>query len=165
MTEDLATVEAFGIAIRAELDASEIYAELGKRVGNAFLQQKILLVGKEELQHKRILEEVYNSRFPEIPLDLPRSRLPTPLSCRTMRSQMSVREMLFSVIEQERRSHEFYVQTSGIASDIAGKALFSLLADWEFSHEMQLSAEYEMVVRYPGFYEHAVEMWKPDFCH
>lgn len=73
--DELTAVEALGVAIRAEIGASELYAELATRVLNPFLQQKILLLSKEELQHKRILEGAYNAQFPEVPLVLPSTQL------------------------------------------------------------------------------------------
>ena len=85
---ELTAVEALGVAIRAETDASELYAELATRVPNPFLQQKILLLSKEELQHKRILEEAYKAQFPEVPLVLPSTQLAKEISCQADRERL-----------------------------------------------------------------------------
>ena len=90
---ELTAIEALGVAIRAEMDAAEVYAELASRVPNLFLRQKILLLSKEKLQHKRILEEAYKVQFPQVPLVLPSSQLPAAISCRADREHLSAREI------------------------------------------------------------------------
>ena len=160
---ELTAVEALGVAIRAEIDASELYAELATRVPNPFLQQKILLLSKEELQHKRILEEAYKTHFPEVPLALPTSQLPKAISCRADREQLSASEILNCAIEEERKLRQFYLEAAQHAADLSGQRMFNYLADWEFSHEMALTAERDMLLRYPRYFEQTSEPWKPEF--
>jgi rubrerythrin len=81
VVEHLAALETFGIAIRAEIDASAIYTEIAARVSNPILRHRIDLLAGEESQHRHILERAYQERFPEIPLELPHSWLPNPISC------------------------------------------------------------------------------------
>jgi rubrerythrin len=163
MESDVTALEALGIAIRAEADASEIYREVAGRIGNPFLQQRLLVLGKEEQQHRRILEEAYKKQFPDVPLVLPDSQLPREICTRELRQKLSVREVLSCAIEQERRSRDFYLQAAESTTDLTGKAMFRYLADWEFSHQMALSAEHEMLVRYPRYFQQATEPWKPEF--
>jgi rubrerythrin len=162
---ELTASEALGVAIRAEIDASEIYTELANRVPNPFLQQKINLLAKEELQHKRILEEAFKAQFPEVPLALPSSQLPKEISCTADRKRLSVSEVLSCAIEEERKSRQFYLQAAEHAADLSGQRMFNYLADWEFSHEMALTAERDMLLRYPRYYEQTAEPWKPEFRH
>jgi rubrerythrin len=76
VVEHLAALEAFGIAIRAEIDASAVYTEIAARVSNPILRHRIDLLAGEGSQHRHILERAYQERFPEIPLELPHSWLP-----------------------------------------------------------------------------------------
>lgn len=161
--EDLTALEALGIAIRAEADACEVYTELAKRVDNPLVRQKIELLAKEESQHQRILEAAYRERFPEVPLELPRSQLPREYSCAALREQRSLKDILSFAIDQERISHEYYLKAAQEAKDLSGQMMFRYLADWEFSHQMALTAEYEMVVRYPRHFGQGAEPWKPEF--
>lgn len=161
--DDLTALEALGIAIRAEADAAEIYTELAERVGNPVLRQKIELLAKEELQHRRILEEAYKQRFPEVPLELPRTQLAHTISCRELRERLTLKDVLRCAIDEERRSHEFYLGAAERTADLSGKTMFRYLADWEFSHQMALSAEFEMVARYPRYFMQDIEPWKPEF--
>jgi len=163
MESDVTALEALGIAIRAEADASEIYKEVASRIGNPFLQQRILVLAKEELQHKRILEEAYSKQFPDVRLALPVSQLPKEICTRALRDRLSVREVLSCAIEQERRSRDFFLAAAEKTTDLTGKMMFNFLADWEFSHQMALSAEYEMLVRYPRYFQQTTEPWKPEF--
>lgn len=163
VAEDFTALEALGWAIRAEIDTSEVYVELAARVGNPTLSQRIELLAKEEVQHQRILERAYEQRFPEVPLQLPPSQLPKRFSCRSLRAEMSRKEVLSCAIEEERRCHEFYLKAADEATDLSGKMMFHYLADWEFAHQMALTAEYEMVARYPRYFEQNVEPWKPEF--
>ena len=159
----ITALEALGIAIRAEQDASEVYSELADRVSNPYLEQKIETLAKEELQHKRILEDAYQKQFSEVPLVLPPSQLPKALTCKADRDRLSVKEILSCAIEQERNSREFYLRAADETEDLTGKRMFNFMADWEYSHQMALSAEYEMVVRYPRYFTEATEPWKPEF--
>ena len=161
--EDLTSLEALAVAIRAEADAAELYAELAARVENVTLRQKIDLLAKEELQHKRLLEEQYSKQFPDVPLVLPPSQLPREICSKTERDHMSVKDILACAIEEERRSREFYLDQAEKCTDLTGQRMFHFLADWEFSHQMALSAEYEMVVRYPRYFEQNLESWRVEF--
>lgn len=163
MESDITALEALGIAIRAEADAAEIYQEVAGRIGNPFLQRRVLVLAREEQQHRRILEDAYNKQFPGVPLVLPGSQLPREICTTELRRHLSVREVLSCAIERERRSREFYLQAAETTTDLTGRTMFNFLADWEFSHQMALSAEYEMLVRYPRYFQQAAEPWKPEF--
>jgi rubrerythrin len=163
VTADLTALEALGIAIRAEADAAELYTEMAARVGNPLLAQKLQLLASEETQHQRMLEHAYRERFPEVPFEMPPSQLPKEISCAPLREKHTLKHILSCAIEEERRSHEFYLRAADRVNDPSGRQMFHFLADWEFCHQMALTAEYEMVTRYPRYFEQAVEAWKPEF--
>lgn len=160
---ELTALEALGIAIRAEIDAAEVYQEFASRVDNPFLKRKVKVLVSEELQHKRILEDAYKKQFPEVPLVLPSSQLAKEISNKTRRDRLSLREILSYAIDEERRSRDFYLKAADSVTDLTGKAMFNFLADWEFSHQMELTAEYELVVHYPRYFERTVEPWRTEF--
>lgn len=163
MGSDITALEALGIAIRAAADASEIYREVARRIGNPFLRRRVVALANEEVQHKRILEEAYGKQFPDVPLALPESQLPKEMCTRELRDRLSVQQILACVIDQERRSRDFYHRAAEKTNDLTGKMMFNFLADWEFSHQMALSAKYEMLVRYPRYFQQTTEPWKPEF--
>jgi hypothetical protein len=43
--------------------------------------------------------------------------------------------------------------------DLSGKGMLKFLADMEYSHLMSLTAEYDMLVKYPHYYEDVGEPW------
>lgn len=160
---DLTALEALGLAIRAEIDACELYGDLAKRVRNPLVREKFELLAKEESQHQRILEKAYEQHFPEVPLQVPRTQLSKEYSCTSLREQKSLKDVLAFAISEERRSHERYLKAAEQAKDPSGQAMFHYLADWEFSHQMALTAEYEMLVRYPRHFGQDIEPWRPEF--
>lgn len=159
----MTSLEALGIAIRAALDASELYTELTHRAGNSLIRDKLLLLAREEQQHQRILEETYQRRFPDVPLELPRSQLPSGMSCQDLRAQLTPQRLLSCAIEQERRSREFYLHQADLADDTNGRRMFNFLADWEFSHQMELAPDYELLTRFPRHFDRTSEPWKAEF--
>ena len=89
---ELRALEALGVGIRAEIDASELYSEL---------------------QRKPLLEEAYQRQFPEGPVPLPPSPLAKQISSKADRQQLTVTEVLSCAIEEERRARELYLQAAG----------------------------------------------------
>ena len=63
---DLTSLEIIGIAIKAEVEAGQIYDRLASRIRNRALREKLLFLRDEEEKHKAILEEMYARSFPEM---------------------------------------------------------------------------------------------------
>jgi hypothetical protein len=68
--------EACFIGIRAEQNAPEANSDHASRIPKYCLQQKDLLLSKDKLRQRCILEEVYRKHFPDVPLALPPFPLP-----------------------------------------------------------------------------------------
>ena len=118
-----------GVGIRAELNTSKVHAGLARRVRKAFLQQKTELLAKEELQHKRTLEEAYSQPFPGGPLVLLPSQSATEISCAADCERLSVNAVLSCAIEQELRARDFYLKATRQATESTGhRRIGSLLA-------------------------------------
>ena len=90
-----------GVGIRAELNTSKVHARLASRVRKAFFQRKTELLAKEELQHKRTIEEAYIQPFPEGPLALLPSQSAPEISCKADRERLSVIAVLSCAIEPD----------------------------------------------------------------
>jgi rubrerythrin len=56
-------------------------------------------------------------------------------------------------IDEEKRSREFYLDCAETVKDLSGKRMFRFLADMEFSHQSLLNAEYELLEKYPAYFE------------
>ena len=109
-----------GVGIRAELNTAKVYPGLTSRVRTAFLQQKTELLAKEELQHKRTLEEAYSQPFPEGPLALLPSQSATEISCKADRERLSVNAVLSCAIEQELRARDLCLEATQQATELTG---------------------------------------------
>lgn len=158
--EHAAAMEAFGLAVRAELNIAELYTELAGRLGNSFLRQQIQLFADEELEHKRILEEAYKRQFPEIPFALAPHHLPTEISSKDLRDRLPIKEILLRASEEERKMRDFYLDEEEKSTDPVSRRTFRFLAEWEFAHQLEIMAEYELVARYPDYFEPKAHAWK-----
>jgi len=63
--------EVYPIAIRAEIDAAEMYRGLHGLVKNEALKQKLDFLTREEDRHKAILERLFKDHFPGRTLAVP----------------------------------------------------------------------------------------------
>lgn len=152
IAEDLTALEALGIAIRSEIDSQEIYQDLADLSQNDLLKERFINLVKEEKQHQVLLEKKYNEMFPDIPLELPESQMPKDVNSSLARKQLSIKDVLKIAIDEEKRSRDFYLDCAEYVKDISGKRMFRFLADMEFSHQMILTAEYEMIEKYPQYF-------------
>ncbi|MEG8946468.1 ferritin-like domain-containing protein [Rosettibacter firmus] len=152
IAEDLTALEALGVAIRSEIDAQEIYQDLADLSQNELLKERFLNLVKEEKQHQLILEKKYNEMFPDVPLKLPESQMPKHINSSAARKKMSLKDVLKIAIDEEKRARDFYLDCAEYVTDLSGKRIFRFLADMEFSHQMIISAEYEMVEKYPQYF-------------
>jgi len=136
-------------AMRAEMDAVEIFSELMSRIENPTLEGKVHCLAIEESQHLQILEETCAQWFPDRPPLLPPSQLPDAICCKKSREELSVEDILECAVEVERRSRARYLEAALTADSDDERSLFSFLADWEFSHLMTLGGQHRMKPRYP----------------
>ena len=153
LVEDLTALEALGIAIRSEIDAQEVYSDLAGMCGDELLKNRFLSLFHEERRHQTLLEKKYKEMFPETDLVLPQSQLPTEVVESGIRKKMNIKDVLQLAINEEKRVREFYLDCAGSVKDLSGNRMFRFLADMEFSHQMMLTAELELIEKYPSYME------------
>jgi rubrerythrin len=152
-TENLTALEALGIAIRSEIDAQEVYSDLVDMCGDELLKNRFLSLFHEERRHQTLLEAKYKEMFPETDLALPQSQLPAEVVKSNNRKKMQIKDVLRLAINEEKRAREFYLDCAVTAKDLSGNRMFRFLADMEFSHQMILVAELELIEKYPSYME------------
>jgi rubrerythrin len=160
--KELTALEVLGIAIRSEVDAQHISREMAGRVANPRARERFHILAAEEHQHQALLERKYKELFPDVPLKLPNSQLPSNAASAELRSDLSLRETLTLAIQEERNSRDFYLEAVSHVEDLTGKAMLKFVADMEYSHQMALTAEYDMLVKYPNYYEDIPEPWQEE---
>lgn len=153
LPEDITALEALGIAIRSEIDAQNVYKDLSELCNNELLKERFENLAKEEKKHQLILENMYKSMFPDVDLILPESLLPKHAATSMLRKQLGLKDVLLIAINEERRSREFYLDCASEVKDLSGQRMFRFIADMEFSHQMILQAELEMLEKFPLYYE------------
>lgn len=159
--EEITSLEALGIAIRDLIDAQELYWDLANMTDNDLLRDRFMNLHYEEKKQQHILEKKYKEMFPNVELMLPPSRLPKEITDRKLLKKKEVKEVLRLAIDQHKQSREFYLDCAESVSDLSGKRMFRFLADMKFSHQMMLSAEFELLEKYPSYLE-GVKNWETE---
>lgn len=161
MENDLTSLEVLGLAIRAEMDASDLYSRLAGCIKNEIARDRILQLAREEMKHRDLLEARYEQLARGTELALPESRLPADV-IGTHHPAMTLREALTFAIDLEKSSRDMYLRAHDQASDLTGKQMFKFLADMEFQHQMELTHEYQMLLQYPRYFDETQEPWSPE---
>jgi len=159
--EEITSLEALGIAIRDLIDTQEVYLDLATMTENDLLRDRFKNLYNEEKQHQQLLEKMYKEMFPNVDLMLPQSRLPKEAKESKRRMKMETKDVIQLAIDGHKRSREFYLDCVASDIDLSGKRMFRFLADMKFSHQMMLSAELEMLEKYPAYLEE-VKSWDPE---
>ncbi|MBM4170435.1 MAG: hypothetical protein FJ214_01025 [Ignavibacteria bacterium] len=153
IAEDLTALEALGIAIRSEMDAQDVYKDLAELCENEELKGRFLNMYQEERRHQVLLENMYREMFPNVDIKLPPSQLPKEVNNKSARKKLGIKDVLKHAIDEEKKAREFYLDCVSSVKDLSGQRMFRFLADMEFSHQMILNAELEMIEKYPLYFE------------
>lgn len=159
--QDLTALEALGIAIRHEIDAQELYKGLAGRTENELMRDRFLNLYQAQKKHQKILEKKYKEMFPNVELKIPPSQLPKEVYSKKLGKNLTLRDILKVAIEREKRSREFFLDCAEAVTDLSGKRMFRFLADMKFQYAMILSAELEVIEKYPAYYE-GTKSWEAE---
>jgi len=160
--EGLTSLEALGVAIRAEMDSRDLYQELATRSTNPQIRRRFELLASDEAQHLEYLEVRWEELAKGVPLKLPPSRHPKEMLTPELRAKQDLGAVLDLAIEEERRSREFYLRAARETDDPSGRAMFRFLADMEFEHWMTLGQEKDLLVRYPNYSGPGAAPWRAE---
>ena len=147
----LTALEVLGIAIKSEIQAASFYGRLVDRVGNSSLAAKLRFLQAEEEKHRAILEGEYKRRFPDIDLRLPSTSV-VPLPDQVSSADLTVPELFRVAMKAEQTSAEFYAREAEQTRDDAGRTILRYLGKVERGHYQMLETEYELVSRFPDYY-------------
>ena len=148
----LTSLEIMGLAIKAEVEAGQVYDRLAQKVKNRGLKEKLLFLRGEEQKHRSILEEMYATSFPEVKLLLPpRSLLPKVYIA--LNETTPVPGLLVIAMEWEKLSEEFYADFARRARDARGRAVLRHLSKMESSHYHLLQTERDFIAQFPDYYD------------
>jgi rubrerythrin len=146
----LTALEVLGVAIKSEVDAASFYAALAARVRNPTLAAKLDLLRQEEVKHRALLQDLYARRFPDVELQLPAQPLLPALDIPP--ADLGISELFQLAMKAEQASADFYSREAERATDETSRTMLRYLSSVERSHLHTLETEYDLVSRFPGYY-------------
>jgi rubrerythrin len=149
--EGLTALEVLGVAIQSEIEAAALYARLAGQVRNATLAAKLDFLRREEEKHRSILQDVYKHRFPDVELQLP-AQSPVPTVDTAALASMTVPELFQLAMRAEQLASDFYAREADRSFDEMGRTTLRYLSHVESGHYKMLETEYELVSRFPDYY-------------
>lgn len=160
----LTPLEALGIAIKAEIEATETYERLANLVKNRTLREKAHFLRGEELKHRAMLEKAYVRQFPDVELVLPAQSL-VPGVKAELKGEVSVPDLLALAMEAEQASENFYADLARRSQSNSARAMFQHLSRMESSHFHLLQVEHDLVTRFPDYYDVEEFQFGEEFIH
>lgn len=160
--EGLTSLEALGVAIRAETDTREVCVELGHRCERPLVCRRFEQLAAEQSQHLTYLSERWEQISGGVPLHLPPSRLPAEMDTSEERNAHTVEEVLDVAIDAVRHDRDFYIRAARETDDPSGQRMFQYLADMAFRQMNQLTEERDLLIRYPRYHGSTPEPWQPE---
>ncbi|MBC7262470.1 MAG: ferritin family protein [Chloroflexi bacterium] len=150
--EGLTALEVLGIAIKSEIEAASLYARMTALVRNTSLASKLAFLRQEEEKHREMLESLYTRRFPDVELQLP-AKSPVPQIQSADLDDMTVPELFQLAMQAEQMAADFYSREADRSNDQAGRTMLRYLSNVEHGHYHLLQTEYELVSRFPSYYD------------
>lgn len=134
--------ELLEMAVRSEIDAKEVYTELGKKVDNFVLKDRLEFLANEEEKHKKFIESFFSKKFPDEEMQIP-DESPKPIPKINIEDEnMEMSEIFYQAMESEKASRDFYL---GIAERYSDEPEINktivYLAAMEMNHYHILKAE------------------------
>ncbi len=148
----LSPPEVFGVAIKSEIEATEAYSRLHKKVKNEILRMKLKFLISEEKKHHRILERLFSQRFPEEELRIAEKSFLPPIKA-SLAKKFSVSDLFKLALKAEKMSEEFYREAGERAEDKESKRILGYLVRVERSHYFIIKSEIDMLDRFPDYYK------------
>ena len=149
-TEELTSLETLGIAIQGLMDDQEVYRNLAEKTENEILKNRIMNLSYEARQHKQLLEAKYKEMFPNVDLIVP----PSDFKQESIEEKnISIKSFLQLVINKHKKSREHYLDLAEAVTDLSGKRCLRFIADMKYSHQMVLTAELDMIEKYPAYFD------------
>jgi rubrerythrin len=162
ISKKLTALEVLAIGVKSEMDTQVLYEEVAERVESPAARERFLGLAAEEQKHRELLERTHRALFPHLQLRILPSLLPPHAASPVLRKALSIREILMIAIQEERHSRDFYLEAMRYLEDPDAQAMLHFLADWEHAHQVTLCAEYDMLVKYPHYYDESAEPWHED---
>jgi len=152
--EDLSFEEMLKGAVKAEINAKEVYEHMADRVDNFVMTERFEFLAGEEKKHEGFLRNIYKSVGSQRDLDVP-EETPVPLPYIRYGDDIDESEIIEQAMDAEIASRDFYRKMAKKADD-AGlqrnpKKLLNYLAGMEQNHYEILKEEFNMMSEFEEF--------------
>ena len=137
--------EILDFAIKDELRASNLYADLAKRSRNKEIQKVFEQFSKEELGHKKKLEAIKSGNKIVVAAEKVQDLKIGDyiVEVKTSRDDLSYQEALIVAMKEEKAAFRLYTDLAEKTDDPAAKEIFLMLAQEEARHKLRFEIEYD----------------------
>jgi len=155
--EDLSFEEMLKGAVKAEINAKEVYEHMANRVDSFIVADRFEFLAGEEGKHEGFLRDLYKNVTSEKDIELP-EETPVPLPYIRYGDDMDESEIIKQAMDAEVASKEFYLKMADKADDDGleknPKKLLKYLAGMEQNHYEILKEEKERMSEFEEFDEY-----------
>jgi len=158
-TPELTAVEAVGLGIRSEEEASRFYGQIARRIKNPLVRGRYEDLSREEVRHRSLLLELYKRMTgeeyapPTIPGEPEVAEVASPPG-----ETEDLESLLDLAIQREEQAAVFYDRAAGQARDQSGRQALGYLAEMERHHAALLKTELETYRRDQTWYSDFPDM-------
>ena len=145
MKQFLRTIEdILDYAIEQEDEANSFYTHLAQDVQKAELREALKSFAADEFQHKLHLEGVRDGQVELTPEEVGSLNIAEHLKSVPLRANMNYKELLALAIKKEEKAEQLYLKLAQVTKRPKVKELFTLLAQEEARHKLNLEIEYDL---------------------
>jgi len=163
ISPDLTLPEVLAIAIKAEINAQELYRLMASRIVNSAVQEKFLHLALQEQKHEEILtakyQEATQGEKPVLP-KIGRSEVENKIY-----EDYSHTAALKLALQAEEAAANFYLEAAKTARDVNGRFMFEYLANFERGHKVILEDELSAIETNPHWFDVEGIPWGEQSIH
>lgn len=137
--------EILDFAIKDELRAANLYADLAKRSRNKEIQKIFEQFSKEELGHKKKLEKIKTGGEIVISDEKVQDLMIADylVEVGTSRNDLSYQDALIIAMKEEKAAFRLYSDLAARTDDATARDIFLMLAQEEARHKLRFEIEYD----------------------
>lgn len=133
--------DLFGTAIKAEIEAQEVYSRIKEHTENLVLKDKMGFLTGEEKRHEHILRGLFKKQFPDQKPSVPEETV-APVPAWHPEKGDEVSTILQAAMQTEEDAKNFYLDMSKRVEDPEVRSMLGYLAAMEQTHYHLLETEF-----------------------
>jgi len=144
------------MAVRAEIEASKVYTEIGESLKNPLLKEKFQWLAHEENKHKGALERLFATLFSDEEMQVPEKTDESLLPAIHISPASPLVDIIYQAMKAEEAAGDFYL---GLAREVGDpqQKILKYLSHVEHSHYTILESEYLMAQEFEDYGESDIE--------